>query len=322
MIFLPWQLAAAYVLDLLLGDPSWLPHPVRWIGRWITWCESLFYDAAGTAAYQRIAGIVFWLMVVTGVAGTTLAGIKLISFLHPTAGALVAVWISYTVLATTSLHRESRRVVRALEAGDLAGARKQLSWIVSRDTGQLSETGILRAVIETVSENISDGIVAPLLFLSLGGPVGAMAYKAVNTMDSMVGYLNDRYRYFGWFAARVDDVVNFIPSRVSALLMLAAAAALGLDWRSGLRAARRDARKMKSPNAGYPEAVAAGALNIQLGGPNVYFGQVVMKPPLGDVGKPLTPAVYATMIRLMYATSFLAFVAALALCFWMNRGQG
>jgi adenosylcobinamide-phosphate synthase len=320
MVFLPWHLVVAYFLDLLLGDPRCLPHPVRWIGRWITWCESLFYDADGTAFYQRIAGIIFWLMVTVGTASTTLAGIKLLNFLHPVAGTVLTVWISYAILATRSLHRESRAVVRAMDAGDLAGARKRLSWIVSRDTSQLNEKEILRAVIETVSENISDGIVAPLLFLSLGGPVGAMTYKAVNTMDSMVGYLNDRYRHFGWFAARVDDVVNYVPSRLSALLMVAAAAALRLDWKNGWRTARRDARKMKSPNAGYPEAAAAGALNIQLGGANVYFGQEVLKPTLGEASRPLDRTAYSAMIRLMYGTSFLALLLAVGLSYWMSRG--
>ncbi len=313
MLFLPWHLAAAYSLDLLFGDPSWWPHPVRWIGRWITWCESLFYDAEGPPVYQRMAGFTFWLVVVVGVASTTLACIRLVAYLHPLAGAALTVWIACAALATRSLHSESRRVVRALASGDLTGARKRLSWIVSRDTSQLNEREVLRAVIETVSENISDGIVAPLLFLSLGGPVGAMTYKAVNTMDSMVGYLNDRYRHFGWFAARADDVVNYIPSRLTALLMVAGAAGLRLDWRNAWRVARRDACRMKSPNAGYPEAAAAGALNIQLGGPNVYFGRIEQKPTLGDDVHPLSPAVYSAMIRLMYATSFLAFLLALAL---------
>jgi adenosylcobinamide-phosphate synthase len=313
MNFLPWQLTAAYLLDLLLGDPSWWPHPVRWVGRWITWCESLFYDAEGPPVYQRIAGFIFWLVVVVGVVSTTLACIRLASYLHPTAGAVLTVWIAYATIATRSLHSESRGVVRAVAAGDLPGARKRLSWIVSRDTSRLDEREILRAVVETVSENISDGIVAPLLCLSFGGPVGAMAYKAVNTMDSMVGYLNDRYRYFGWFAARADDVVNYIPSRLTALLMVAGAAALRLDWRNAWKVARRDARRMKSPNAGYPEAAAAGALNIQLGGPNVYFGRVEQKPTLGDDVNPLSLSVYSTTIRLMYATSFLAFLLALAL---------
>ncbi|MCU0573670.1 MAG: adenosylcobinamide-phosphate synthase CbiB [Syntrophobacteraceae bacterium] len=315
MVFLPWHLTAAYFLDLLLGDPSGWPHPVRWIGRWIEWCESLFHDEDGSPGYQRIAGLIFWLMVVGGVACTTLACVKLVWLLHPVAGAVLSIWISYAVLATRSLHAESRAVVRALAAGDLPAARKRLSWIVSRDTSQLGEREILRAVIETVAENISDGIVAPLLFLALGGPVGAMTYKAVNTMDSMVGYLNDRYRYFGWFAARADDVVNFVPSRLTALLMAAAAAALGLDWRNAWKVARKDARRMKSPNAGYPEAAAAGALHIQLGGSSTYFGQVVMKPTLGEDVNPLSPEVYSSMIRLMYATSFLAFLMALGILF-------
>jgi len=315
MVFLPWHLTAAYALDLLLGDPPGWPHPVRWIGRWIEWCESIFYDAEGSAGYQRAAGLMFWLMVTGGVFCATLACVKLAFFVHPAAGAALTIWIAYAVLATRSLHTESRAVVRALAAGDLPVARKRLSLIVSRDTSRLNEGEILRAVIETVSENISDGIVAPLLFLALGGPIGAMTYKAVNTMDSMVGYLNERYRYFGWVAARADDAVNFIPSRLTALLMSMGAALLGLDWRSAWRTARRDARRMKSPNAGYPEAAAAGALNVQLGGPSVYFGRVVMKPTLGDDVKPLSLGVYTAMIRLMYVTSILAFLVAASLLF-------
>jgi adenosylcobinamide-phosphate synthase len=313
MDFLSWHLAAAYVLDVILGDPPRWPHPIRWIGRWIQWCESLFYDAGGSPVYQRLAGFVFWLMVVAGVASTTLACVKLAWFLHPMAGTVLGVWIAYAALATRSLHTESRAVVQALATGDLPLARKRLSWIVSRDTSQLDEREILRAVMETVSENISDGIVAPLLFLALGGPVGAMAYKAVSTMDSMVGYLNERYRHFGWFAARADDVLNWLPSRLTALLMVAGAAGLGQDWRSAFQVALRDGRRTKSPNAGYPEAAAAGALNVQLGGASVYFGQMVVKPTLGDDVKPLSPEVYVSMIRLMYATSFLAFLLAAGL---------
>jgi adenosylcobinamide-phosphate synthase len=167
--------------------------------------------------------------------------------------------------------------------------------------------------VETVSENLSDGIVAPLFFLALGGPVAAMVYKAMNTMDSMVGYMNDRYRYFGWFAARADDLANWIPARLSGLLLVGAAALMKRDWRRAWTTMRRDARKMKSPNAGYPEAAAAGALHVQLGGVNVYFGQPVEKPTLGDPGDPLTLDVYNSMIRLMYFTSALGVVLALGI---------
>ncbi|HQN18036.1 MAG TPA: adenosylcobinamide-phosphate synthase CbiB [Syntrophobacteraceae bacterium] len=311
MWFLPWHLAAAYVLDLLVGDPQWLPHPTRWIGRWIGWVEGVFYDGGASSVCQRLAGCVFWMQVTAGVAiaSTILIGISLdqSTFLAHA----VMIWLAYTTLATHSLYRESLRVVKALRQGDIALSRKRLAMIVSRDTGQLEEKDILRAVIETVAENTSDGIIAPLFFLALGGPIAAIAYKTVNTMDSMVGYQNDRYRYFGWCAARVDDLVNWVPARLSGMIIVAASACLKLDWRRAWQVMRRDARKMKSPNAGYPEAAAAGALGIQLGGPNVYFGRIVEKPTLGDARKTMTFDTYDLMIRLMFVSSVMAFLLAM-----------
>jgi adenosylcobinamide-phosphate synthase len=313
MWFLPWHLATAYVLDLLIGDPHWLPHPTRWIGRWIKCIESVFYDGGASAALQRTAGCVFCVSVVAGVliASKVLIGISL--QLNVFFGQAVMIWLAYTTLATRSLHRESSRVVEALRHGDLSLARERLSMIVSRDTAQLEEKEILRAVIETVAENISDGIIAPLMYLSVGGPLGAIAYKALNTMDSMVGYQNERYRNFGSCAARVDDVANWIPARLSGVILVGSSACLKLDWRGAWRAIRRDARKMKSPNAGYPEAAAAGALGVQLGGTNIYFGHAIQKPTLGDAQRPITIETYSGMIRLMYLSSLLAFLAAIGI---------
>ncbi len=311
MLFLPWHLALAYLLDLAVGDPQWLPHPTRWIGRWLSLVERIFYDGAASPTVQRFAGCAFWLMVVAGVFSGGMLLIEFTGALDSLLAQAVAVWLAYTTLATRGLHQESARVVEALRNKDLTLARERLAMIVSRDTGALEERDILRAVIETVAENISDGIVAPLAYLALGGPVGALVYKAVNTMDSMVGYENDRYRDFGWCAARVDDLVNWVPARLSGLMLVGAAAFLKLDWAGAWRVMRRDAGKMKSPNAGYPEAAAAGALGVQLGGANVYFGQRVEKPTLGDVGVPMTIGTYRLMIRLMYVTSAVAFLLAL-----------
>lgn len=311
MVFLPWHLALAYLADLAVGDPRWLPHPTRWIGRWIGRVERIFYDKAASPDLQRLAGCAFWLIVLAGVFFGAMSLMELAAYFDLIVAQAVAVWLAYTTLATRSLHRESSHVIAALRDGDLVLARERLAMIVSRDTGELEERDILRAVIETVAENISDGIVAPLVFLALGGPVAALLYKAVNTMDSMVGYDNEQYRYFGWCAARVDDLVNWVPARMSGLLLVVAAACLKLDWRNGWRMMRRDAGKMKSPNAGYPEAAAAGALGVQLGGRNVYFGQVVEKPTLGEAGAPMTVDTYRLMIRLMYLTSLLAFALVL-----------
>ncbi|MFZ2444947.1 MAG: adenosylcobinamide-phosphate synthase CbiB [Syntrophobacteraceae bacterium] len=310
MIFLPWHLTAAYVLDLVAGDPHWMPHPVRWIGRAVKWAEGLLYDPAASPLLLRISGMVLWMLVVT----LTVSGAMALIGASRHAGEIVAdavlIWIAYTALATRGLHGESARVARALGEGDIELARERLSWIVSRDTSELDEAGILRALVETVSENISDGIVAPLFYLAIFGPVGALAYKAVNTMDSMLGYTNDKYRYFGWFPARADDVVNWIPARISGLLLVGASACVGCDWRAAMRTMRRDARKMKSPNAGYPEAAAAGALGVELGGTNIYFGQPVEKPRLGEPLGPITFETYRRMILLMYLTSGLAFFMA------------
>lgn len=315
MLFSPWHLTAAFVLDLLLGDPQGWPHPVRWIGRLITRVEESLHCGDRSPFRQRLAGIVFWVLVMAVSMSAVLAALRLAAYIHPLAGNLLMVWIAYTTLAVRSLHVESQKVANALEEGDLVRARERLSWIVSRDTSQLEEHDIVRALVETVSENISDGVIAPLFYLALGGPLAGVAYKAANTMDSMVGYQNDRYRWFGWFAAKADDVANWIPSRLSGLLLAGAAACLNLDWRGALRIMRRDAPKMKSPNAGYPEAAAAGALGVQLGGANVYFGRTVEKPVLGDEGKALDLDVYRMAVTLMYATSVLAFVLALSIRF-------
>ncbi|MGV8073074.1 MAG: adenosylcobinamide-phosphate synthase CbiB [Syntrophobacteraceae bacterium] len=317
MLFLPWHLAAAYILDLIVGDPFWLPHPVRWIGSLITRLENVLHDRNLSSTLQRIAGTLFWLCVVTVVMSAAIVIIRAASRFGSHFSNGILIWLAFTTLATRSLHRESARVALALLRGDLPAARELLSRIVSRDTAQLGERDIVRALIETVSENISDGVIAPLFYLALGGPPVALLYKAVNTMDSMVGYKNERYRHFGWFAARADDAANFIPARLTALLVIGAAACLGLDRRGAWRILRRDARLMKSPNAGYPEAAAAGALGVQVGGANIYFGKPVEKPVLGDPSKELTLATYRSMVRLMYVTSFLGFVFALGLRFFI-----
>lgn len=313
MIFLPWQLGAAYMVDLVVGDPPFLPHPVRWIGRLINWVEAVLYDDRVSPRMQRAAGAVFWALVMLGVTSGALAMLGLFEHMHKLLGEIAMIWLASTTLATRSLHLESNVVAVALGEGDLPTARKALSRLVSRETESLDEEGVIRALLETVSENMSDGIVAPLLYLGMGGPVLAIAYKAVSTMDSMVGYQNDRYRHFGWFAARADDWANWIPARLTSLLMAVAGACLRLNWRASLRIARRDARKTKSPNAGYPEASAAGALGVQLGGASVYFGKVVEKPTLGDPLVSLSLRQYQIMARLMYVTSLATFLLAVVI---------
>lgn len=295
-----WMLLGAFGLDLLLGDPRGWPHPVAWTGRLIQRLENLWTGLLGRC---RLAGVLLTFSTLLVAGGTAWGLLALACFLHPWLWGATALWLAWTCLALRSLHSESLAVVRHLEAGDLAAARQALSFVVGRDTAELSETEILRAAIETVAENTSDGVVAPLFYLCLGGPVLGILFKAASTLDSMVGYKNERYREVGWASARLDDLLNLVPARLTGMLMALAAAVLRLDAVSALKIMWRDGRKPKSPNAGIPEAAVAGALGIRLGGPAVYFGQQVEKPTLGDDDQPVTPAAYRQTVQMMYLAS-------------------
>lgn len=298
-----WPLvAAAVALDLLLGDPRWAPHPVRAVGWWIVRVERMARRLLGVT---RWAGVVLWLAVV----GATAA---VVYFLPRW---LDLYWV-YSFLAISSLDRESRRVVRLLDGGDVSEARRALSSIVGRDTERLEEPEIRRAVIETVSENLSDGVVAPLFFLVLGGAPAMAAYKAVNTLDSMVGYRNDHWREVGWFSAKADDAANWIPARVTALFVVLAAALMRLDALAAWRVARRDATSQPSPNAGWPEAAFAGALGVRLGGESSYQGVVSRKASLNPEGRPADRRASAESRKLFYATALTAALAAVAAIAW------
>lgn len=310
-----WLILSAFCLDLILGDPRLLPHPVIHIGRLVNRLELFLVSMIGR---RRDTGslLVFLTLVISG--GIAWGLIVLGGALAPAVGFAISLWLAWTSLALHSLHKESREVVRLVEMGHIEDARSALSLIVGRQTSHLDEEGILRACIETVAENTSDGVVAPLFYLFLGGPVLAILYKTLNTLDSMIGYRDDRYRELGWAAARMDDLANLIPARLTALLMIIASFFLGLKGFNALKILRRDARLPDSPNAGYPEAAAAGALGIQLGGPAVYFGEVTDKPRLGDVDVSISVRSYRQMVRLMYLTSFLALGLGL-LIEWLLR---
>ncbi|WP_305041331.1 adenosylcobinamide-phosphate synthase CbiB [Geoalkalibacter sp.] len=305
---LGWLILCAFALDLLLAEPRRIPHPVVGIGRLIEKLEI----ALAVLRNRRRAGIILVILTLLITGLVTWGLLALFRGIHPFLGFALGVWIAFTTLALRSLHKESREVVRWVEKGNLSEARRALSLIVGRETRTLDEQGILKACIETVAENTSDGLVAPLFYLFIGGPLLAILYKAVNTLDSMVGYLTDRYRELGWAAARMDDLANWIPARLTAFLMIVAAFPLGLNGFNALRITLRDARKHRSPNAGWPEAAAAGALGIQLGGPAVYFGERVEKVTLGDAEQPVTLASYYRMVRLMYLTAILALGLGLA----------
>ena len=249
------------------------------------------------------AGALFWLAVMATTGVLILGVLGVAALLPPWGGIAVLAYFLYTGLATRSLHQESLKVEAALVRGDLDEAKASLSMIVGRETSHLSLEDMRRALIETVAENLSDGVVAPMFFTLLLGLPGLFFYKAANTMDSMVGYKNYWYAQFGKVAARADDVLNFIPARLTALLIIPTAAALGLDWRGAWRILRRDRGNAASVNAGCPEAAMAGALGVRLGGPSVYFGRLVEKPFIGDPGQPLDQERYRQAIRLLYGTS-------------------
>jgi len=292
---LPFLLA--YFMDLLAGDPPGWPHPVRLLGRIIQyWETNLYQDRVG-------AGALFWLAVMGSTFVLVCAALLLITWLPAWAGLLVLVYFLYAGLATRSLHQESLKVEKALKRRDLEGARAALALIVGRETDNLSPEEIRRAVLETVAENLADGVVAPMFFILILGLPGLFFYKAANTMDSMVGYKNYWYARFGKVAARVDDVLNFIPARLTALLMLPMAALLSLDWRGACRTLWRDRQHAASPNAGWPEAALAGALGVRLGGSSTYFGRLVEKPFIGEAHNPLDHKRYLQAIRLLYGTS-------------------
>jgi len=258
-------------MDMLLGDPRWLPHPIRGIGLLINVLERLLRKIR----YEKAGGCILVCVVLLTV-------VSVVTVTLHWGGFLVAAYWIFICLAVRNLDQESNKVISALRDGDLHRARTLVGSLVGRDTSQLSEKDVTRAVFETVAENMSDAIVAPLFYLAIFGVPGMVGYKAVNTMDSMIGYKNDRYLRFGWAAARLDDVANYIPARITAGLIVLMAAVVRLHWRSAIKAVFRDAHLQPSPNAGYPEAALAGALGVQLGGLNYYFGHPVEKPFLGD----------------------------------------
>lgn len=299
------ELLAAFGLDLCLGDPRRLPHPVVAVGRLVNLLEDVLYDSI---LPRRLAGVVLVCGVLLATWFVTAALVTVAGTLHLWLGSLATVWLAYTCLTARELHRQTTLVVDALAEGDLASARSHLGMIVGRDTAQIEAPGILRACIETMAENTADGVVAPLFYLAAGGPVGGLLYKAVNTMDSMVGYRNEHYQEFGWAAARLDDLLNWIPARLTGLLMVVASFLVNLNGWQAWRIMWRDARKHVSPNAGYPEAAAAGALGVQLGGPSRYFGKELHKATLGDADRELDVTLFREMVCLMYVTSLLALV--------------
>ncbi len=314
-------IAGAFLLDAAIGDPHWLPHPVRCIGQMIGTVERGLRKFQRTPRAERCAGVALVLATVLTVYGLSWLLIRISARISPFLWFLLSLIMAYTVLAARSLADGARSVLARLEAGELPAARRELSMIVGRDTESLTESEIVRAAVETVAENASDGVIAPLFYLALGGPALALAYKAVNTLDSMVGYKNERYRYFGWAAARLDDIVNYIPARITAVLICFSAGILrrprGKEafgpkhaFTDAWRIMLRDGRSHPSPNSGYPEAAVAGALGVKLGGASTYSGVISAKPFIGEGVKGLDKKSIEKSVRLMYCSTLIAVIAA------------
>lgn len=299
--------AIGFVLDLILGDPGWLYHPVRLIGHLITGAELIIRKCfSKTPGGERLGGVALVLIVLgtgTAVPVLILWAAYRWSF---SLGIAVESFMCYQILAVRSLKTESDKVFRALDEGSLAKAREAVSMIVGRDTGSLTEEGVTKAAVETVAENTSDGVTAPLFYMVLGGAALGFAYKAVNTMDSMVGYKNERYRYFGTAAARLDDAANYLPARLSAGCMILGSAVTGMDVRNACRIYLRDRKKHKSPNAAQTESVMAGALEVELAGDAWYFGTLYQKPTIGDPFRKIEAEDIRRAHRLLYATAVIS----------------
>lgn len=304
-------IAAGFFLDQIFGDPQVLYHPVRLIGRLFTEGERVLRRFCREDPGRQLICGLFLSAAVNGI--TVLAVwmlLRLCGLASPLLHLCVSLLLCYQLIAVKALKTESMKVYKALRENDLKRAREALSMIVGRDTDRLDAAGIIRAAVETVAENTSDGVVAPLFYLALGGPVMGWLYKAVNTGDSMIGYRNERYLYFGRAAARLDDLLNYIPARISAGLMIAASALLGMDWRRAMKTFRRDRYHHASPNSAQTEAVCAGALGIMLGGDAYYFGTLHHKQTIGENTRNAVAEDIRLANRLLYMTSYLALAAA------------
>lgn len=300
------------ILDWIFGDPVWLYHPVRIIGKWISFLEKILRkfagDQEGNEKKLLIAGGILWILVILASAAVPMGILYLAEKFSPCAAFVLECFWCYQLLAARSLGKESKKVYKKLVQDDLSGARLAVSMIVGRDTENLTVEGVTKAAVETVAENTNDGVIAPLIYMLIGGPILGFVYKAVNTMDSMLGYKNEKYLYFGRVAAKMDDVAGFIPARISALLMILASCLLGMDGKNALWIWKRDRRKHASPNAAQTEAVCAGALQVQLAGDAWYFGKKHEKDTIGDPIRDIEPRDILRSEKLMIGTEVLTFL--------------
>lgn len=299
----------AFIIDCVIGDPYSFPHPVRFIGKYIS-----FFDKAvrkkqrSRNSLRYFFGPLLTLSTIALTFGIVFGVLKLAWSINIYLYHFINIMFLWTAIAPCCLSKEGYKVYKPLKEGNVDEGRKRISYLVSRDTKNLNEEGIVRATVETVLENTSDGVIAPLLFMFIGGAPLALTYKAVNTLDSMVGYRNDMYEDFGFFSAKVDDLANLIPARLSGILISLSALILGYDFKNSMRIFFRDRLKHKSPNSAHPEAAGAGALKIRLGGPNYYFGKVVKKPDIGDEIEKIEAKHIIDSIKLLYGATVLMLI--------------
>ena len=304
-----YALAAGFILDLIIGDPRWLYHPVCVIGNLIALLEKILRKIfPKTDKGELVAGTVEVILVCLFSGGIPFLILHFLYGISAWAGLALETFWCYQLLATKSLKTESMKVYDRLKNGTLDEARYAVSMIVGRDTRELTETGVTKAAVETVAENASDGVIAPMLYMAIGGVPLMFLYKGINTMDSMLGYKNDKYLYFGRIAAKLDDVANYIPARISGWLMVAGTVFTGMDTKNAAKIYKRDRRNHASPNSAQTEAAMAGALDVQLAGNAYYFGKLYEKPTIGDPIRPVEPEDIKRANRLMYAASILGVV--------------
>lgn len=300
-----------FILDGIFGDPAWLVHPVVIMGKAITALEKFLRKRLpNTPEGERLGGRILAMSLPVGTLLITGGVCWLFYRISPILGFAIELLWCAQALAAKGLAQESTNVYRELVKGDLPASRRAVSRIVGRDTAELTSEGVTKAAVETVAENASDGVIAPLFYMMLGGAPLALVYKAINTMDSMVGYKNEKYLNFGRAAAKLDDAANYLPSRIAALLWIASAALIGNDAKSAWRIWRRDRRKHASPNSAQTESACAGALNVQLAGPATYFGKYCDKPTIGDAVRAIEPGDILRANKMMYTASLLGLAAA------------
>lgn len=296
-----------YIIDLIIGDPYSFPHPVIYIGKLIKVVENNIRKIFKDEKHLKLAGFILWFITVGLTYLVTYLIIRISKFSMITF-LIVNSFIIYTTLATKCLKDEAVKIYNVLKSGDIKESRKQLSYIVGRDTSNLNEAEIIRATVETVAENTVDGIISPIFYVFIGGAPLAMAYKAVNTLDSMVGYKNDKYINLGFASAKIDDIANYIPARICVIFMTLASFVLRFDYKRCFKIAIRDRKNHKSPNCAYSEGAVARALGIQLGGTNIYFGKLVYKPTIGDKGRDIEIEDIKKTNKIMYISSILSLI--------------